>query len=228
VVYLSELTVDGRQHDKRSLLADSHAMHRWIMRAFPSRESGEVGRVLYRCEAAKLKRAIIVQSEREPDWSKHQDEGVKIRGPKQWLVSETASPVFAPGQVLRFRLLANPIVSREGKRHALTNEAEQIGWLTRKGIQCGFELVPVRLSAEWVDPFGDEDGMAQKEDRVLSRGLLRGNKGAGKDSAAIAHFGVEFEGLLKVIDSDLFVSAIRQGVGPAKGFGFGLLSIAKV
>jgi CRISPR system Cascade subunit CasE len=37
---------------------------------------------------------------------------------------------------------------------------------------------------------------------------------------------VEFDGVLKVTDSEAFGRALSSGIGPAKGFGFGLLSVA--
>lgn len=41
-------------------------------------------------------------------------------------------------------------------------------------------------------------------------------------------FSVRFDGLLKVTDVDVFYSTLRSGIGSAKGFGFGLLSIAPI
>jgi len=39
---------------------------------------------------------------------------------------------------------------------------------------------------------------------------------------------VLFEGTLKVTDPDAFANALARGIGPAKAFGFGLLSVARV
>ena len=37
---------------------------------------------------------------------------------------------------------------------------------------------------------------------------------------------VRFDGVLQVTDPDQLVEAVRHGIGSAKGFGFGLLSLA--
>ena len=37
-----------------------------------------------------------------------------------------------------------------------------------------------------------------------------------------------FDGVLEVNDPDIFIKSIESGIGSAKGFGFGLLSIAPV
>jgi CRISPR-associated protein Cas6/Cse3/CasE subtype I-E len=42
----------------------------------------------------------------------------------------------------------------------------------------------------------------------------------------VTHVGVRFDGLLTVVDPVRFVQTLETGVGSAKGFGFGLLSIA--
>ena len=41
------------------------------------------------------------------------------------------------------------------------------------------------------------------------------------------HFlAVQFDGVLQVTDPDKLVAAVETGIGSAKGFGFGLLSLA--
>lgn len=37
-----------------------------------------------------------------------------------------------------------------------------------------------------------------------------------------------FDGCLQVIDPDALVAALTQGIGPAKGYGCGLLTLARV
>ena len=44
----------------------------------------------------------------------------------------------------------------------------------------------------------------------------------------LRHFAVCFEGVLKVTDEDLFTETVENGIGSAKGFGFGLLSLAPI
>ena len=43
----------------------------------------------------------------------------------------------------------------------------------------------------------------------------------------MAHLAVRFEGVLQVVDPVAFQQTLRRGIGSAKGFGFGLLSIAR-
>ena len=112
-------------------------------------------------------------------------------------------PCFAPAQQLQFRLYANPTVKREGKRHILRQEDEQMAWLHRKGADHGFAIVELRIRAGF---------------RLQARTT---------DGYTTIHEGVTFDGFLRVTDPDNLHKAIEQGIGSAKGFGFGLLSLAR-
>jgi CRISPR system Cascade subunit CasE len=43
----------------------------------------------------------------------------------------------------------------------------------------------------------------------------------------LTHHAVRFDGLLVVTDPERLRHALRAGIGSAKGFGFGLLSLAR-
>jgi CRISPR system Cascade subunit CasE len=119
------------------------------------------------------------------------------------------TPRFQAGRRLMFRLRANPVVSRKdqpggrGRRVGLVGEADQRTWLDRKGEAGGFNVVDARCVPE---------------------GVFRCRRG----EAETAHFSVRFEGLMVVTDPVALAATIASGVGPAKGFGFGLVSVASV
>ena len=80
-------------------------------------------------------------------------------------------------------------------------------WLIGKGERHGF--CPT-------------DFLARRQTRLVS------HKTSGqKKRIRQAHLIVDFEGTLKVEDPDQFVAAIRSGIGPAKAYGCGLMSVAK-
>lgn len=79
----------------------------------------------------------------------------------------------------------------------------QIEWIYRKGEKHGFTLdenIPLRI----------EKPVNHSFNRKGKRGL---------------HIGVRFQGLLHVTDNTAFKKAFCEGIGTAKGFGFGLLMI---
>lgn len=217
MVYLSELTVDPLRARNLQLLGDTYEMHRWIWRAFPDAEQGGAGRVLYRVERERRPVRILVQSDREPDWRACEDLLEGVRGPREFC------PDFKKDSVLRFRLRANPIVKKNGKRLGLKQPQEQLEWLERKGVAHGFEVVP--LPRDWFDPFAGEPE-PRAEVRIVPLNHLVGNKRFEQQEFRIEHLAVDFDGVLRVTDPDRFSVAIRSGVGAAKGLGFGLLSVS--
>ena len=85
----------------------------------------------------------------------------------------------------------------------LYQEEEQLAWLHRKGEAAGFTVLDCRISAV---------------ERQVSR----------KQGKTLVHQAVLFDGRLQVTDPLVFRQAVEQGIGSAKGFGFGLLSLARV
>lgn len=226
MVYLSEVTLDPRNRATFRLLADTYALHRWILMAFPDQMEGGSGRVLFRAEADKGETRLLVQGEKQPDWSRCEGVIHRVRGPKDW------EPNFAAGQALRFRLRANTAYKTTDNtgdkprkvRRAWTKRHEQLAWLKHQGERHGFAIIPLPSGPEWFDPFGDEPE-ARAEVRITPLNHLIGHKPA--QERPVEHFGVDFKGLLRVTDPEQFTQAITEGIGPAKGFGFGLLSVAR-
>lgn len=235
-MYLSELTFDPWRRDVPRLLADSHTLHRWLLQAFPDASDGGCGRVLFRAEMEKGEPRLLVQSEREPNWSvlRPMLTADGCRGPKAW------QPTFSAGQRLRFRLRANMTVKQGGKRRVLygasaeETRARQAAWLARKGGQHGFALAPVPEGMDWFDPFGEAEPAVRASEvydvRFVPLPVRTGCRPACEtgQEMEIAHTGVDCDGVLSVMDAALFAEAVAGGIGPAKAFGFGLLSVASI
>jgi CRISPR system Cascade subunit CasE len=121
------------------------------------------------------------------------------------------------GQRLRFFLVANPIkmINDEGGRKntsgepkkcrvPLVKEEDQRAWIERK-----FQDV-AQLENLAIDPVFPLRFRKSKEDR------------AGKIQQ------VSYQGSLSVQDPEVMMTLIKTGIGPAKAFGCGLLSLARV
>lgn len=228
-MYLSRLKLNPRSRELRRILSDCHRLHQAVMGAFPDHPEGRHGLgVLFRLEARAGQPQLLVQSREEPDWG-HLDEGWLA---VDWLPGETNPQTRAitsalegiqTGQTLRFRLDANPTrrlrrddeSGRAGQRVGLHTDASCLDWLARRGVAAGFELARVpsepEVPAVQVQPLGDRIGWKQ---------------GGGK-KRRLTHHAVRFDGRLRVTDASLLREAITQGIGPAKAYGFGLLSLAR-
>jgi CRISPR system Cascade subunit CasE len=178
------------------------------MTAFPDKISGGAGQVLFRLDVDKEsgRITVLVQSEKDPDWS-------KLNGATGFVTeyeSKEFHPEFVRGQVLRFRIRANPTkrVKETGKRQGILGEEAQMDWLRKKGQCSGFEVIDVNIS---------DEGFAKdkaKEDNGIKHNMTL--------------LSVRFDGLLRVIAPDAFQRTIEHGLGSAKGFGFGLISVAPI
>ncbi len=210
-LYLSRLVLDPRSRRVQNEVATPYEMHRTVMAAFADgcRERGE--RVLYRLDPLRGEAALVllVQSHAEPDWGFLRGEpgarGYLAEGWGENPAVKRFRPRFSAGQVLAFRLRANPTVRRAGKRLGLYRDEEQLAWLKRKGEAAGFAPLAVRVSCE--DLVGGTMRRAGAEHRLK---LLS----------------VRFDGHLRVSDPERLARAMEAGIGSGKGFGFGLLSLA--
>lgn len=198
-MYLSQLMVSLRSRKARRDLADRYELHRTLLNAFPE-TLPDHERVLYRVEESKIEPMVrvLIQSQTYPEWE------CVVRIENNYLCEEPqireAIATVQQDHHTRFRLQANPTVKRDGKRHAIYAEDELRKWLHRKGEQHGFSI----------------------DDRHIQI-IKIGNK-YGKKRQQIWH-AVQFDGLLSVTNPTEFTQALTHGVGSAKAFGFGLLSI---
>ncbi len=197
---LSRFILDIEHSDARRDLANPYDMHRTVKRLCGEETP------LWRLES----RVVLMQSETEPAWSKLAEEYL-ARDPEQRPFP--LEKLRLEGREIRFRLRANPTVSRKeevngskpkrGQRHSIYDEAGQRAWLDRQGARGGFEVLAVEITES---------------------GTQRFRKPGGSQNITIHP--CLFEGRLRVTDVAAFQKTLREGLGSAKAFGLGMLSIA--
>ncbi len=248
-IHLSCLMLDPMSRRVQNEMADPYQMHRTLCHAFPglSDEEWQAARVLFRVDADRGPLQLLVQSKIEPDWSAFTShiEGRRylLGAPKvtQW------EPSFQSGQSLRFRLLANPTF-RPGAQGAprqknldrvgLYQEHERLDWLLHRGRnEYGFALATqsVTLRARQLPDGGTKPiRFRGREHQVLDLDLpcvdvddANDGKRFPLPSSRSQFSAARFDGVLQVTDAAKFLHAIERGVGPGRGFGFGLLSVAR-
>ncbi len=210
-LYLSRLVMDLRSRRVQRELGNPYELHRTVMAAFGDGCRGDGERVLYRLDPVRgaAVSVLLVQSLTEPDWAflaAPEARGYLAEGWGENPAVKGFVPRFSEGQVLAFRLRANPTVRRKGKRLGLYREEEQLAWLRRKGEEAGF--VPLSV-------------------RVIQEDALRGSLEREGTVHRLKLASVRFDGYLQVVDAARLAGAIAQGIGAGKGFGFGLLSLAR-
>lgn len=211
-MYLSKVTFSLSDRTGLSIASDRYAAHSFVASAFPD---GRAARPLFRLALANGRAELLVQSCVEPDWTRARSYHTPA---SRWKaeVKSFSMPRLREGQGLRFLLVANVVKTirpggRPGQgqvpkavRVPLIRDHEVLEWFRRQGERGGFLPRSVRVIPQ--------------RDRVVMRAA-----NAGKP---IVLSGAQFEGVIEVTDADLLWSAVRNGLGHGKAFGFGLLSIA--
>jgi CRISPR system Cascade subunit CasE len=215
-MYLSLLALNPYSRRVQRELSDRYELHRTLMRAFqPAMPAGE--RLLFRLEEMDAFPKVIVQSHNLPAWeflAQDPDFARYLSADSPFPQVKTFDPQFLAGQQFAFRILANPTrrdtKARDSngrkKRIGIYEEEAQAHWLERKGEQAGFALLDVALRSD---------------------GFVRGVQKKDEHRNSLRALAVQFDGVLKVIDPTAFRQALHTGIGSAKGFGFGLLSLAR-
>lgn len=222
-MYLSRLILNPRNRQVQTDLSNPYQLHRTVMSGFATgkvqvdRSAPDAAGVLYRLDSNEYqgRLALLVQSQTEPDWAAL-PAGYLLPfepfSPDENPAVKLVEPQFRPRQILLFRLLANPTKrlgkrygAAKGKRVGIYAPDAQLAWLRRKGQQGGFRIISAQLDKER---------------------LQRGSVHREEISHTLKLYTVRIEGILQVIDPDLFLKTVRAGIGSGKAFGCGLLSLA--
>lgn len=154
---------------------------------------------------------ILVQSAIDPNWDYafHSADFLRAAQVKEY------NPVFANGQSLKFLLVANATKKVDTKTRA-------------DGTKSNGSRVPVKFEelGAWLARQGERGGFSFADESVLRQPGYVYVRKTGKEMNRL--FSVRFDGVLTVSDPDAFRETLVRGIGPAKAFGFGLLSVAPV
>ncbi len=205
-MYLSKIHIPWAQ------AKNPYQLHQALWRLFPGLEEADRG-FLFRVEQQQIGvgAQVLMQSVMQ---AKTSEQSPAILAQREYVLN------IQNGQRLRFHLRANPIktikdsskgtVEKKGKiftrtvRVPLLHEEQQQAWLARK-LQDFAQL---------------ETLIVQPEPVLYFRKTKEGRSGKIQT--------VMFDGILTVTDVKAFKHEITQGVGPAKAFGCGLLSVARI
>lgn len=223
-MFLSRIHLDLRCKEARRDLSNPYQLHSTLCRAFslPDVKCPE-GEFLWRLEPETDpygNARILVQSRKVPEWN-----SITI---KNWLANADAAidlrqrlklDELKPGQRFRFRLRANPCVTRQGKRQGLLQTVDQEKWLERKGSQHGFFL-PRLISFDLT-----EDAEDRIDVRISQEQMLRDKQHSNN---SIRVFSVLYDGLMAVTEPEMFRQVLQTGIGHGKVMGLGLLSVVPI
>jgi CRISPR system Cascade subunit CasE len=226
-MYLARFVLNADSRPIRQMLADPTAVHQFVMSMFPDDVGPEARKflgVLHRVDrSVRGEFVLLVQANVAPDLTKvkkeqlasnlHDFDTVASSGSENPSVRSISGDIesWKPGTRFVFRLKANATKKintktgsdgrrKNGSRVPVRGDEGRREWFFRHAEVAGFRCDELRI---------EETQLHQgRKDRVFSGAL--------------------FEGVISVADIVAFRSAHAAGIGSAKAFGFGLLSLHRL
>jgi CRISPR system Cascade subunit CasE len=217
-MYLSRVEIDTNNRQKIKDLTHLGAYHHWVEESFPNEHGIEPRpRHLWRIDTLRNRKYLLVLSENQPD--QHLLAMYGVENSVQVKAYDRFLSTLTDGEILRFRLTANPTYvvpqsgSARGKVFPHVTVWHQRKWLIEKSTKLGFKFLEAVKTDE------NTDGLTF--DIIgRSRELLHRREG---QSVRLSQ--VTFEGILQITDLDLFRRILTQGIGREKAFGMGLMTV---
>jgi CRISPR system Cascade subunit CasE len=228
-MYLSRIQLNPRRRDAWRLLGNPQRMHAAVLASFPAPPTGDLAgdpRVLWRLDQDRECYFLYVVSPDQPDFAHLAEQA-------GWPTTErgVSKPYgefldrLAAGQQWAFRLAANPtryVPAKEGgraKRLAHVTVLQQETWLLEKAASAGFGVTTTARESI--------DGAVQiPEVAVTQRATRSFHRNGARDPVTLGT--AQFDGRLEVVDAEALRRALVVGVGSAKAYGCGLMTLAGV
>ena len=218
-MYLTHMALNPDRRSTRDLVQSPQRLHGAVLSAFlPG--TADTERILWRLDQPERHRLdLYVVSRVEPSLEAMADQAGWPSQPV-WRTADYAPFLKAlrVGQRWQFRLRANPIrsvrpdVGGRGQRVPLLHVDQQVEWLAQRAPGLGFAVA---------------DGTHGPNLRVTERRTERFRRG-GADGRLVTLGTAVFEGVLEVSDASLLAATLTRGIGAAKGYGCGLMTLARM
>lgn len=229
-MYLSKMPINPARRGAARLLASPQMMHAAVLASFPPNavlEDPERGRILWRIDTTGPHVHLYVVSPEKPDFTALVEQA-------GWpLASTWETKEYGPfldrirlGDEYRFSLVANPArdvphESGRSKRLPHVRPEQQMEWLSYKGLRAGFEIVEAQLE----NSEGEETAEARSSQQLMVS--ERRDRSFRRGRGTVTLRTARFDGILRVTDAASFRRALGHGIGPAKGYGCGLMTISR-
>jgi CRISPR system Cascade subunit CasE len=204
-MYLSKIEMSISDPGVRAALRDAQKMHRLVSGLYGiSRADSSV---LYRIKTEGSLVSLYLYADL-PVEKENLLPGMKPAGERE--LSEWLSGMSV-GQIWGFDLLTMPYrkvaeeAGKNSRRRVLRTHEERMAWLARKAAQNGFAVVEA------------QENQAEKLNAVHP----------AEQGGQLRMDVYRYSGVLHITDSDRFRRALRQGIGPGKAYGMGMLLLMR-
>lgn len=149
--------------------------------------------------------------------------------------SKMYQPRLVEGQRLVFSLRANPVVTRKdirGQRHRHDVVMDAKNKMDYRNMppqeRPPLSQIANEVGLHWLAHRAKRHGFAFVDGQVRVEGYQQHNTFKRKAKMPIRFSTLDFSGILRVSEPELFARALFGGIGPAKGFGCGLLMVRRM
>lgn len=210
-----------------SLFKSSYAIHQAVWGFFLG-DKAKSREFLYRYDLVHEEPVIYIVSKDKP---------VEYHG--VWKVdTKEYSPCIEKGDLLSFSVRVNPVVTKSfvdektgksiHKRHDVIMDYK---YACRKdGKPFSYDKALATAGVNWLVSRGEKFGYSVALDNVCAesydRRVFDKSGGDGKKHEVVVAT-LDLKGVLEVTDPELFVYMLFNGIGPAKGFGCGLMLVKR-
>jgi CRISPR system Cascade subunit CasE len=212
-MYLSRVEINPRLRATMLALNSLQRLHAIVAASFPSSLTEQLSqRHLWRIDRLGHSLYLLVASPLKPDFS-HLIEQLGWAGSQQTWETKPYDPFLdhlQEGQEWRFRLRANPT-------HSVKREESS----SERGIVRA--CVKIDDQKQWLKARAQKQGFALNGFELVDRNVSKFERQGQTVTLHIA----TFEGHLRVEDPTLLREALTNGIGRAKAYGCGLLTLAK-
>lgn len=217
-MYLSRVRIDPSRAGARRLLASPQRLHAVVAAATDSSDD----RPLWRLDPWEGGLNLLVVSRKEPDFTSLVSQA-ELLPEDGWQTSQYSRFLdkLTPDQAWVFRLAANPVRSlrrtqsdgslARGKRVPIVGDRGLREWLLERAEGIGVQLET------------DSFSVTQRRTNNFMR---RRPDGSDEARRRVTIAKTQFDGILRVFDTDLLRQAMTHGIGGAKAYGCGLLTLA--
>lgn len=232
-LYLSRIRINHRRREARWLLGSLQRVHAAVLASFPDPPTGRVdgARVLWRMDRDGPRTWLYVTGPGRPDFSHIVDQAGWPASEQGWETHEYQPLLdrLEAGQRWRFRLAANPtraIRLSDGEpdttRRALLSVSSREEWLVKRAERCGFEIATA--TSENGQDLGPNLTLTSTTVHRFSKRAVDGGTDSG---GAVSISRTQYDGVLHVLDPAALTQSLIKGIGPAKSYGCGLLTLAR-
>jgi len=210
-MYLSRVKIDKKRRSCYKLLSSAQVIHATVESCFCSEDKS---RKLWRLDYFKSDYYILILSENEPNLQSISEQyGFKERdGNEEIKDYEGILEILQDNQIWRFRLKANPVRSVKNFEGKVMERGKVLSHVT------------VEYQKKWLRDRSEKLGFEIKEFDIIQREIKKFKRQGNTVTIGM----VTYEGILEIRDLEVFKERLVKGIGKAKAYGCGLLTLARV